>query len=95
MIIKEDDNNIYILNYVIPKSNSKENFKKREQIIWSIYGKWQAEKFNTALVRLNNKKNPWIYTPAYHRSQDQRFFCSAKLQKKMKPPNFRNNNKIG
>jgi len=26
-----------------PKTNSKENFKSREQIIWSIYGKWQAE----------------------------------------------------
>ncbi|GHT69822.1 hypothetical protein AGMMS50239_37230 [Bacteroidia bacterium] len=41
--IKEDADNIYILDYMIPKSNNKENFKTREQIIWSIYGKWQAE----------------------------------------------------
>jgi len=41
--ITEDADNIYIPDYAIPKSNSKENFKKREQIIWSIYGKWQAE----------------------------------------------------
>jgi hypothetical protein len=41
--ITEDTNNIYILNYVIPKSNNKENFKVREQIVWSIYGQWQAQ----------------------------------------------------
>ena len=40
--IKEDDDNIYILDYTIPKSNNKNNFKMREQIVWSIYGKWQA-----------------------------------------------------
>jgi hypothetical protein len=41
--IIEDVDNIYILNYTIPKSNNKENFKAREQIVWSIYGKWQAQ----------------------------------------------------
>lgn len=41
--ITEDADNIYILNYAIPKSNSKENFKVREQIVWSIYGQWQAQ----------------------------------------------------
>lgn len=41
--ITEDTDNIYILGYTIPKSNSKANFKAREQIVWSIYGKWQAE----------------------------------------------------
>jgi hypothetical protein len=41
--ITEDADNIYILDYTIPKSNSKENYKIREQIIWSIYGKWQAK----------------------------------------------------
>ena len=40
--IKEDTENIYILDYTIPKSNNKNNFKPREQIVWSIYGKWQA-----------------------------------------------------
>jgi hypothetical protein len=41
--IEEDVDNIYLLDYAIPKSNNKENFKMREQIIWSIYGKWQAK----------------------------------------------------
>jgi len=44
--ITEDENNIYILDYVIPKSNNKNSFKTREQIIWSIYGKWQAQHEN-------------------------------------------------
>ncbi|MCL2028589.1 MAG: hypothetical protein FWG79_08930 [Bacteroidales bacterium] len=52
--IAEDESNIYILDYVIPKSNNRENFKTREQIIWSIYGKWQAkheskQRYNVAL----------------------------------------------
>jgi hypothetical protein len=52
--IEEDTDNIYILDYTIPKLNNKENFKKREQIIWSIYGKWQAlhntkKRYNKAL----------------------------------------------
>ena len=41
--INEDVDNIYILDYTIPKSNKKESFKMREQIVWSIYGKWQAK----------------------------------------------------
>jgi hypothetical protein len=41
--IMEDIDNIYILDYTIPKSNNKANFKVREQIVWSIYGRWQAE----------------------------------------------------
>jgi len=52
--IKEDTDNIYILDYTIPKLNNKQNFKLREQIIWSIYGKWQAlhetkKQYNIAL----------------------------------------------
>ena len=52
--IQEDADNIYILDYTIPKSNNKKNFKIREQIVWSIYGKWQAmhetkKRYNIAL----------------------------------------------
>jgi len=52
--IEEDADNIYILDYTIPKANNKKNFKIREQIIWSIYGKWQAKnntkkRYNIAL----------------------------------------------
>ena len=54
MQITEDNENIYIEDYTIPKANNKKNFKTREQIIWSIYGKWQAqhntkEQYNMAL----------------------------------------------
>jgi hypothetical protein len=34
--IQEDADNIYILDYIIPKSNNKGNCKIREQIVWSI-----------------------------------------------------------
>jgi len=52
--IKEDTDNIYMLDYTIPKSNKKNDFKTREQIVWSIYGKWQAnhgtkKRYNFAL----------------------------------------------
>jgi len=52
--IQEDADNIYILDYTIPKLNNKINFKIREQIVWSIYGKWQAmhetkKRYNIAL----------------------------------------------
>ena len=52
--IKEDVDNIYVLDYTIPKSNNKKDFKMREQIVWSIYGKWQAmhetkKRYNIAL----------------------------------------------
>ena len=52
--IQEDADNIYILDYTIPKLNNKINFKIRERIVWSIYGKWQAmhetkKRYNIAL----------------------------------------------
>ena len=43
MKITEDDNNIYIENYTIPKENNKENLKQREKQIWEMYGRWCAE----------------------------------------------------
>jgi len=44
--ITEDTDNIYILNYIIPKDNNKENLKKREKIIWEMYGRWCVENPN-------------------------------------------------
>jgi len=43
MKITEDSNNIYIEDYIIPKENNKENLKKREKLIWEIYGRWCVE----------------------------------------------------
>jgi len=41
--IIEDADNIYILDYIIPKENNKENFRKREKLIWEMYGRWCVE----------------------------------------------------
>ena len=41
--ITEDDDNIYIENYIIPKGVRKEDLKARENIIWSMYSRWVAE----------------------------------------------------
>ena len=38
--IKEDAENVFILDYTIPKLNNKENFKTREKLIWEMYGRW-------------------------------------------------------
>jgi len=43
MNITEDSSNIYVEGYTIPKENSKENLKKREKLIWAMYGRWCAE----------------------------------------------------
>ena len=41
--ITEDADNIFILNYIIPKENNKINLKKREKLIWEMYGHWCVE----------------------------------------------------
>ena len=43
MQIIEDNNNIYIEDYVIPKGMKKEDLKARENVIWSMYNHWSAE----------------------------------------------------
>ncbi len=43
MNIKEDNNNIYLEDFIIPKGMEKEDLKAREQVIWSMYGRWCAE----------------------------------------------------
>jgi len=43
MQIIEDNNNIYIEDYVIPKGMKKEDLKARENVIWSMYSRWSAE----------------------------------------------------
>jgi hypothetical protein len=43
MKISEDKENIYIEDYIIPKGMGKEDLKARENVIWSIYGRWSAE----------------------------------------------------
>jgi len=43
MEITEDDDNIYIENYIIPKGIEKEDLKARENVIWAMYSRWAAE----------------------------------------------------
>jgi hypothetical protein len=40
MKITEDNNNIYIEGYIIPKGREKEDIKAREKIINETYRKW-------------------------------------------------------
>ena len=44
MKITEDSRNIYIEGYTIPKEANKENLKKREKLIWEMYGRWCKKK---------------------------------------------------
>ena len=46
MNITEDDNNVYIEDYVIPKGMEKENLKARENAIWAMYNRWSAKNPN-------------------------------------------------
>jgi len=39
MQITEDNDNIYIEGYIIPKGREKDNIKTRENIVWAMLGK--------------------------------------------------------
>ena len=41
--IKEDSENIYIEDYIIPKGTQKEDLKARENVIWLMYSRWTAK----------------------------------------------------
>ena len=43
MKIREDSNNIYIEDYIIPKGMEKEDLKARENIVWAMLGKWLSK----------------------------------------------------
>ena len=55
MKITEDGSTIYIEDYTIPKEANKENLKKRENIIWEMYGRWCAENPNKKCFNKNLK----------------------------------------
>ncbi len=40
MIIIEDNNNVYIEDFIIPKGTEKVDIKTRENIIWAMFGRW-------------------------------------------------------
>jgi len=43
MTIIEDDINIYIEDYIIPKGREKADIKARENVVWAILGKWLSK----------------------------------------------------
>ncbi|GHT15613.1 hypothetical protein AGMMS4956_15960 [Bacteroidia bacterium] len=43
LIVKEDEKNIYLAEYTIPKGAEKEDLKAREIVIWAMLGKWISQ----------------------------------------------------
>ena len=43
MTIKENNSNIYIEDYIIPKGVEKADMKARENVVWTILGKWLSK----------------------------------------------------
>jgi len=43
MTIIEDEKNIYMENYIIPKGREKADIKARENIVWAMLGKWLSK----------------------------------------------------
>jgi len=43
MTIAEDEGNIYIEDYIIPKGREKSDIKTRENIVWAMLGKWLSK----------------------------------------------------
>ena len=59
MTITEDDNNIYIEDYVIPKGREKADIKARENVVWAMLGKWLS--INPFKRKKNADLNDYIY----------------------------------
>ncbi|MDR1762630.1 MAG: hypothetical protein LBR64_01560 [Dysgonamonadaceae bacterium] len=57
--IREDDNNIYLNDYTIPKGMDKSDLKARENIIWAMIGKWISK--NPLKRRKNINLQDFIY----------------------------------
>jgi hypothetical protein len=43
MTITEDDNNVYIEDYVIPKGRENIDIKARENVVWAMLGRWLSK----------------------------------------------------
>ena len=59
MTIKEDDFNVYIEDYSIPKGREKAEIKARENIVWALLGKWLSK--NPLKRRKNIDLGDYIY----------------------------------
>ncbi|GHV56491.1 hypothetical protein FACS1894182_03150 [Bacteroidia bacterium] len=43
MTLTENNENIHLEDYVIPKGMKKEDLKTRENIVWAMLGKWLSK----------------------------------------------------
>jgi len=43
MVITEDNSNVYIEDYIIPKGREKTDIKARENVVWAMLGKWLSK----------------------------------------------------
>ncbi len=59
MTITEDDNNVYINNFIIPKGIDKNDIKTRENIVWAVLGRWLSK--NPLKRKKNLQLNDYIY----------------------------------
>jgi len=59
MKITENDSNVYIENYIIPKGMEKTDLKARENIVWAMLGKWLS--INPLKRKKNENLNDFIY----------------------------------
>ena len=59
MIITEDDSNVYIEDYIIPKGREKSDIKARENVVWAMLGKWLSK--NPLKRKKNINLNDYIY----------------------------------
>ena len=59
MTITEDNSNIYIQDYIIPKGREKTDIKTRENIVWAMLGKWLSR--NPLKRRKNIDLDDYIY----------------------------------
>jgi hypothetical protein len=59
MTITEDNGNIYIEDYVIPKGREKADIKARENIVWAMLGRWLSK--NPLKRKKNADLDDYIY----------------------------------
>jgi len=59
MTITEDNINVYVEDYVIPKGREKANIKARENVVWAMLGKWLSA--NPLKRKKNTDLNDYIY----------------------------------
>jgi hypothetical protein len=57
--ITEENNNVYLEDYVIPMGREKVDIKAREDIIWAMLRKWLAK--NPLKRKMNINLNDYIY----------------------------------